>query len=74
MRRVLVYALIYGAIGAMIGVGVALYTADVETAPSKEVVSRNGSVTKSSKTHSSSQNNAASEVAEPTTSTPVEEN
>jgi hypothetical protein len=67
MRRVLVYALIYGAIGASIGVLVALYTSDVEV-PSKEVVSRNGSATKPDKTHSSSLNSVQAEVAEPTIS------
>jgi hypothetical protein len=73
MRRVLIYAVIYGSIGAMIGVCVALYTADVETIPSKEVVSRNGSATKSGQTHSSSLTKTETEVAEPTT-IPVEEN
>jgi hypothetical protein len=73
MRRVLIYAVIYGSIGAMIGVCVALYTADVETIPSKEIVSRNGSATKSGQTHSSSLTKTETEVAEPTT-TQVEEN
>jgi hypothetical protein len=68
MRRVLIYAVIYGSIGAMIGVCVALYTQDVELTPTKEVVSRNGSATKPGKTHSSSLNNAEEAVAEPTTS------
>jgi len=66
MRRVLIYAAIYGSIGAMIGVCVALYTADVENVPSKEIVSRNGSATKPDKTHSSSRNTVQAEVAEPT--------
>jgi hypothetical protein len=73
MRRVLIYAVIYGVVGAMIGVCVALYTADVEAIPSKKVVSRNGSATKSGQTHSSSLTKTETEVAEPTT-TQVEEN
>jgi hypothetical protein len=71
MRRVLIYAVIYGSIGAMIGVCVALYTADVEALPSKKVVAQNGSATKSGQTHSSSHNKTETEVAEPITN-PVE--
>lgn len=66
MRRVLIYAIVYGSIGAMIGVCVALYTADVEMAPHKNVVLKNGSATKASKTHSSSTETGSTEVAEPT--------
>jgi hypothetical protein len=73
MRRVLIYAVIYGGIGALIGACIALYTADVEGAPSKNIVLQNGSATKPGKTHSSSLTTAAEEVAEPTTSQ-VEEN
>lgn len=70
MRRVLIYAVIYGSIGAMIGVCVALYTADVEV-PSKKTVLQNGSATKAGKSHSSAPSIAETEVAEPTYPTPT---
>jgi hypothetical protein len=73
MRRVLIYAAIYGGIGVLIGVCVALYTADVE-APHKSIVLNNGSAIKPGKTHSSSTIPASAEVAEPTTSPILEEN
>lgn len=76
MRRVLIYAAIYGGIGALIGVCVALYTADLESAPHKNIVLKNGSAIKPSKTHSSSPTTASAEIAEPspTTSPITEEN
>lgn len=42
MRRVLIYALVYGAIGAGVGVMVALYTKDVPLPPIK-TINLNGS-------------------------------
>lgn len=72
MRRVLIYAVVYGSIGALIGVCVALYTADVEVAP--KTFSLNGSATKSDKSHSSSVNKVVvEEVAEPSPSPTTEE-
>lgn len=73
MRRVLIYAAIYAGIGALIGVCVALYTADLESAPHKNIVLSNGSATKPGKMHSSSPIPAVAEVAEPSTITPTEE-
>jgi hypothetical protein len=67
MRRVLIYAMIYGSIGALIGACVALYTRDLE-APHKNIVLQNGSAIKPGKSHSSSPTIAKEEVAEPTTS------
>lgn len=44
MRRVLIYALVYGAIGAGVGVMVALYTKDVPPVPIKTIdLNPNGS-------------------------------
>jgi hypothetical protein len=49
MRRVLIYALVYGSIGALVGVCVALYTQDVDvTILPKSIILKNGSATKSS--------------------------
>ena len=72
MRRVLIYAAIYGGIGALIGVCLALYTRDVETVP-KNIVLSNGSATKTGKTHSSAPSTAVTEVAEPSNPEPVTE-
>ena len=44
-RRVLVYALVYGSIGAALGVCLALYTKDAEV-PHKNIISSNGSAVK----------------------------
>lgn len=41
-RRVLIYALVYGSIGAALGVCLALYTKDAEI-PHKNIISSNGS-------------------------------
>lgn len=73
MRRVLIYAVVYGAVGALIGTCVALYTRDIEV-PHKTIVSKNGSAIKAGKTHSSSPDTVKIEVAEPTTSTMEETN
>jgi hypothetical protein len=74
MRRVLIYMAIYGGIGALIGACVALYTADLENVPHKNIVLKNGSAIKASKPHSSSTTPVTPEVAEPTTSPLTEEN
>jgi hypothetical protein len=66
MRRVLIYATIYGAIGAMVGVCVALYTKDVPLP--KNIVLQNGSATKATSVHASSSTPSANAtVAEPPT-------
>jgi len=70
MRRVLIYAAIYGSIGALIGACVALYTRDIEAVP-KNIVLQNGSATKAGKSHSSSTTTAVPEVAESSTTSPV---
>ena len=62
MKRVVLYALVYGAIGAGLGVCVALYTQDAEI-PRKIILSKNGAVTKSVVSPSPS---PAVEVAAPT--------
>jgi hypothetical protein len=67
MRRVLIYAAIYGCVGALIGTCVALYTRDIDAVP-KGIVLQNGSAIKAGKSHSSSTTPAVSEVAESTTS------
>lgn len=41
-KRVLIYALVYGSIGAALGVCLALYTKDAEI-PHKNIISSNGS-------------------------------
>jgi hypothetical protein len=60
-RRVFVYALVYGSIGAAIGVMLALYTKDVEI-PAQIVARSNGSNHKGS----------TGEVVEATKDTPVQ--
>jgi hypothetical protein len=75
MRRVLIYAVIYGAIGALVGACVALYTRDLEVMP-KNIVLSNGSAAKVGSKHSSP-STAQTEVAEsptPITSTTEETN
>lgn len=69
MRRVLVYAAIYGGIGALVGVCVALYTKDVDAmVPKRFTVLQNGSAAKVPKTHSST-STGGTEAAESVTPT-----
>jgi hypothetical protein len=63
-KRVLIYAVIYGSIGVLIGVCLALYTKDVDSPP-KNIVLKNGSATKANKSHSLDPEEVKSEVAEP---------
>jgi hypothetical protein len=44
-RRVLIYALVYGSIGAALGICLAIYTKDAEV-PHKNIILSNGSAVK----------------------------
>jgi len=72
MRRVLIYASIYAAIGAMVGVCVALYTKDDVPLP-KNIVLGNGSATKATARSSSSTPNSKATVAEPPITNTIQE-
>lgn len=72
MRRVLIYAAIYGSIGVLVGVCVALYTRDIDTVP-KGIVLKNGSPINAGKSPAPAQPFASTEVGEPTSQSSMEE-